>query len=464
MPLAGFVLLVADHEDHKTSSKNLDKKVRVSWAWRVACESPMTRNGSLQKLRLDVEAGTINNSTNGPYAELFSKSTAAASQLLPLMAKSWHRSAPTTGIQNISKKLCGYARMKNTLVRASRDEDGNMETVEDWCSVSIENLTGAKRAVWAMLVASIFATDLSQKEGVPVVVLGRPPGHHATCCHLTDLTAPWVQSPGGKLMGHGMDGGCMYPSVWVAAVHSLRAGYASRPAYIDVDAHKPDGIWKEMERLRGLGKKQRTEMLGDADRCEKVLFASVHIDSYPNPAMVPETNPWNSVNQVFPKGPGKAFEVSLLEELLPKGTNEDGTTTNAEVLACYGRWQKCLLGKLHRFKPDGIFVGLGFDLHAAEKQISADKRVGIGIEAKNYRDVIAGLRTSSNGPIVLTLEGGYTKEAVMDGMRGTLEGLAQLSRARGKERVLKATGSSLGKRTKSSFAERAKKRRLSGSA
>ena len=35
------------------------------------------------------------------------------------------------------------------------------------------------------------------------------------------------------------------------------------PRYIDVDAHKPDGIWKEVEQLRGLEKKQRATVLGN---------------------------------------------------------------------------------------------------------------------------------------------------------------------------------------------------------
>lgn len=447
MTLAGYVLHVVDHEDHVTARWNLDKKVRVSWAWRAARESSAVQNGTVKTLRLDVEAGTINNSSNGPYSQLFSKSASAAGQLLPLMAKTWDPAAPATRCGNISKKLSGYQRIKAALVPASVAGEGNTETVEQWCSVSIENLTGAKRAVWSMLAASVFAADLSEQEGVPVIVLGRPPGHHATCCQHNDISAPWVQSPGGKLNAHSLDGGCVYPSCWVAAVHSLREGSSSRLAYIDVDAHKPDGIWKEMERLRSLGNKQRAALLGNAGQCEKVLFASVHIDSYPNPAVNPELNPWNSAYRVLPKCPGKAFEVSVLEELLPKGISEDGPATNAQLLACFRRWQERLLSTLHRFKPNGIFVGLGFDLHAAEKQISADKRVGIGIEAKNYREVIAGLPTAGGGPIVMTLEGGYSKDAVMDGMHGALEGLVQLSRRRTKEKkALKTPARCLGKR------------------
>lgn len=241
-------------------------------------------------------------------------------------------------------------------------------------------------------------------------------------------------------MGHGLDGGCFYPSCWVAAVHALREGSASRIAYIDIDAHKPDGIWKEMQQLRGLGKEQRTMLLGKPNRCEEVLFASVHIDDYPNPEEAKPEDPqdpkfkWNSVDCILPKTSGKAFPVSVLEELLPRGLGEEGTINNDQVLERYQSWQNRLSRKLRLFKPNGIFVGMGFDLHISEKQIPLSKRPGIGMESKHYREVLASLPASSlkNSPVVLTLEGGYTKEAVMDGMRGVLDGLVDFANARGK--------------------------------
>lgn len=442
MPLAGFVLLVTDHADHDPGRSNyvLDKKVRVSWAWKATRRSPMVHDGRIQTLRLDVQARTINGSAKSSYAEDLKNASEKAKHLVSLMAKAWDPSAPATCCGNISRKLGQYERMKRKLVPASKDEDGNMDNVWQWCSTPMESFSGAKRAVNAMLVASIFAVDLSTKERVPVVVLGRPPGHHATCAHYIDLSrphGPHYPSPGGALMSHSLDGGCFYPSCWVAAVHSLREGSSHRPAYIDVDAHKPDGIWKELDRLRSLGKTQRTTLLGHAERCEKVLFASIHLDAYPNPALEGYVEKWSSVDQTIPKGVGNAFEVSVLEELLPQGTARDGTTTNEEVLECYHKFETTLRSRLKRLKPDGIFIGLGFDLHAAEKEIRKDKRVGIGIQAKNYRELIAALPSCGlqPGPVVLTLEGGYTKEAIMDGMQGVLEGMVQMSacRASGKK-------------------------------
>lgn len=53
---------------------------------------------------------------------------------------------------------------------------------------------------------------------------------------------------------------------------------------------------------------------------------------------------------------------------------------------------------------------------------------------------------------MLTLEGGYTKEAVVDGMHGVLEGLVELARSRAKTRYGCAVKDPV-KRKMSSFAD-----------
>eukprot|EP00928_Gymnodinium_smaydae_P033588 TRINITY_DN24016_c0_g3_i1.p1 TRINITY_DN24016_c0_g3~~TRINITY_DN24016_c0_g3_i1.p1 ORF type:complete len:481 (-),score=48.57 TRINITY_DN24016_c0_g3_i1:235-1518(-) len=386
----------------------------------------MAKNGVVKLLTLDVARCSVNNSIRDPHVDMLNTAIGSVDDLLPLLANAWHATAPKGLHANVSAKLGRYEKIKKRPVPESTDDKGNVDTVEQVCSTPMVSVDGSKRAVRAMLVASVFAADLSDKERVPVVVLGRPPGHHATCEHKIDLDAPLARSPGGSLEGCCIGGGCFYPSCWVAAVHSLRSGSSNRLAYIDVDAHKPDGIWREVERLRGLGKQRRTHLLGNADRCENVLFASVHIDAFPNPGVQ-----WKSVDTVLPKKPGKAFDVHVVEELLPEGTHKDGTTLNAEVLEGFNRWRNTVQTKLARVKPNGLFVGLGFDLHKDEKQIRNHKRVGLGISRKDYRDFIGALPAAGvqPGPVVLTLEGGYTKEAVVDGMKGTLEGLVKFSRA-----------------------------------
>lgn len=221
-----------------------------------------------------------------------------------------------------------------------------------------------------------------------------------------------------------MGGGCFYPSCWVAAVHYLRKDRTERRrlAYIDLDAHKPDGIWKEVQHF------QNTQIRRVA-ACDGVLFASIHVDGYPNPGGVE----WTSARCVLAKGPQKAFEVRVNEELL-KGVDEGGSASNSEVLDAFARWKGALAEDLEQFCPHALFIGLGFDLHKAEGRIM-DKREGIGLVARDYKDILQGLAVGADpsGPVVLTLEGGYTRAAMIDGMSGALAGLVALSRARRKQ-------------------------------
>lgn len=399
-------------------------------------------------LDLDVQEGTVNGEKTGKHVAAMKRAAASAARLLPLLSKAWDPAAPSTLQANLAAKIGGFDKVKKDAcvfegTEAKEKDDGPLMTVEEAVSLPMTSLPGAKAAARAMLVAAVLAADISEREGVAVVVLGRPPGHHATCAHQLNLVAPSMPSPGGDIEGRCMGGGCFYPSSWLAAVHSLRKRVSKRLAYIDVDAHKPDGIWKEVECMRSLPPKQRAEILGgEPASCDGVLFASVHVNGYPNPGAN-----WTSSSCVLPKGPKKGFQVRVHEELLPKGVAEDGDTPNEEVLKIWDRWQREVLEDVGRFKPDGIFIGLGFDLHEAEGRIN-DKREGIGISGRHYRELLAGLPASGSrrkGPLVLTMEGGYTKAAVVDGMRGTIEGLVAL--ARGKT-IGKAEVASLSQRKK----------------
>lgn len=418
---AAIVLLVQDHRDHDVgnSENALDKKDRVDWAWRAVQEHSAVKLNHVSALALNVQRGTVNGSSRGAQALALRRATKTTKRLLPLLAQSWDPAAPTTLSGNLAEKLGSFERLKNIVM----DMNDGLSTVADECCLPMTSLKGAKRATRAMLVAAVFAAELSSKERVPVLVLGRPPGHHATCAHRLDLLAKNVSTPGGDVDGRSMGGGCFYPSCWLAAVHCLREGYAKRLAYIDVDAHKPDGVWKEIEHLRSLDEEPRSRLLGNGT-CEGALFASVHLDGYPRD---PKCK-WISSRCTLPSGPRKAFDVRVLEQLLPRGLDDDGKTPNEKLLCSYDRWQKRLSASLPRFQPDAVFVGLGLDLHVAEKEIG-DKRQGVGVEAQHYRELLAGLE--ARGPVVLTLEGGYTRESVSDGIRGALVGLVEFSRRRG---------------------------------
>jgi len=430
MPPLAFVLRVKDHVDHDvgTTDSALDVKARVDWAWKAVKSSPVAKKGAVARLSLDVQAGTVNGTTTGTYAKLLRESAKQAGILLPLLAKAWDPAAPDTLTANLAKKIGDFSKVR--LLDAGMCEcesDESIDTVQAACALPMESLPGTKRAARAQLVAAVFAAELSKREaGAPVLVLGRPPGHHATCAHSLNLLAPPHPSPGGDLEGRCLGGGCFYPSCWLGAVHCLRQGTARRLAYIDLDAHMPDGVWKEVDCLRGLSRERRKELFnGKADACEGVFFASVHVDGYPNPS----ENGWKSTVCVQPQGPRKAFEVRVHQELLPRGVADGGTTLNKEVLSAFERWKGGTLRDLCKFRPDGVFFGLGFDLHRDEACIS-DKRAGLGLTARNYRDFLRRLPVSANSvPLVLTLEGGYTKAGVVDGTEGVLAGMVEHSRA-----------------------------------
>lgn len=440
---AAIVLLVKDHMDHGIgcSASALDVKERVTWAWNAAKSSPAVRRGKVTMLTLNVSEGSVNGSKTSVLAEMLRLAAASAGQVLPALAKSWDPEAPSTMRGTVSAKLGAYEKVKHKSFMKFRRHNNpcgkndfvgeQIEpglTVEEGCCAPMTNLEGTMRAAQAMLVASVFASELSTKERLPVLVLGRPPGHHATCEHRIGIDAPQFPSPGGALEGPSLGGGCFFPSCWLAAVHCMRKGVSQKMAYIDVDAHKPDGVWKEVDHLCNLGSTARANVFnGNADACQGVMFASVHVDGYPKPdGVVKPDREWRSVTQTIPQGHRRAFPVWIQEELLPAEV-ATGTLKNEVVLDAFARWRTAVAVDLRSFKPDGLFIGLGFDLHKFEKEIG-DKPVGMGLTRQHYSRLIQDFPSSSlKGPVVLTLEGGYTKAGVVDGILGVISGLELLA-------------------------------------
>lgn len=425
-----ILLLVEDHEAHDVGSRGLDVKTRVRWAWEAARKSGV----KLRFLSVNVSENTLNGKHGlqlqpqvGPIlVELLRRARMGAERLLPRLAKTWAKDAPKTMRGNIQAKLGSYGevmhkRMHAVAVEGSRAaavgaKDTSM--VQSACSLWMKDAGSAGRAAEAMLVAAVFATDLSVKAGVPVLVLGRPPGHHATCGHDLRLGDTW-RAPCGQLPGASLGGGCFYPSVWLAALHSLRKGHAKRLAYVDIDAHMPDGVWKEVDHFSKLKKDQRDFLIGKRNSCTGVLFSSIHIDGYPN-----QGSSWHSVKQNLKR----SFEVRVRDTLLPRSvTQGTASSANQGLITRYQRWCNTLDKEMTSFQPDGLFVGLGFDLHQKEAEIS-DKKVGRGISRPHYESFFANFtRLPDKAPMVLMLEGGYTKQGVEDGILGTLQGLKLLA-------------------------------------
>ncbi|CAE7220354.1 unnamed protein product, partial [Symbiodinium necroappetens] len=162
-----------------------------------------------------------------------------------------------------------------------------------------------------------------------------------------------------------LGGGCFYPSVWLAALHSLRKGHAKRLAYVDIDAHMPDGVWKEVDHFSKLKKDQRDFLIGKRNSCTGILFSSIHIDGYPN-----QGSSWHSVKQNLKR----SFEVRVRDTLLPRSvTQGTASSANQGLITRYQRWCNTLDKEMTSFQPDGLFVGLGFDLHQKEAEISDKK-------------------------------------------------------------------------------------------
>jgi acetoin utilization deacetylase AcuC-like enzyme len=80
--------------------------------------------------------------------------------------------------------------------------------------------------------------------------------------------------------------------------------------------------------------------------------------------------------------------------------------------------------KLVEFKPDILFFSAGFDAHREEGMVGG-KTQGKGVTGADYKTITTAiLRAIGPGvPVVSVLEGGYAKEAIMDGLKGHLEGL-----------------------------------------
>lgn len=205
----------------------------------------------------------------------------------------------------------------------------------------------------------------------------------------------------------------------------MNEGMSQKLAYIDVDAHKPDGVWMELDNLCKSSRTRRAAVFnGKPDVCEGVFFTSMHLDGYPKKSGYHD---WQSVTCSIPKGPKRAFEVRLNEELLPKGVTTGETKSNDVVIEAFERWNTAVSKELRSFKPNGVFVGLGFDLHKCEEHV--DKQIGLGLDRRQYRKLIHDFPSAAlSGPVVLTLEGGYTKTGVTDGMLGVISGLDALAR------------------------------------
>eukprot|EP01062_Namystynia_karyoxenos_P026610 TRINITY_DN2061_c0_g2_i1.p1 TRINITY_DN2061_c0_g2~~TRINITY_DN2061_c0_g2_i1.p1 ORF type:complete len:1240 (+),score=255.83 TRINITY_DN2061_c0_g2_i1:86-3721(+) len=147
-------------------------------------------------------------------------------------------------------------------------------------------ITAAAAARWAAL-------SLSPGLGVPVFVVGRPPGHHASACPAWQSNAAYrIESDGEQLWTHAVaprrnaHGGCFIPVALPALLASAAYGGCDSTALIDVDVHMPDGYVGDLHAILGHLVRRRPQddspLIGALRRTwRELLVTSSHTMCYP---------------------------------------------------------------------------------------------------------------------------------------------------------------------------------------
>jgi len=184
-----------------------------------------------------------------------------------------------------------------------------------------------------------------------------------------------VRPPGHHAEANQAMGFCILNNVAVGARHAQSLGFR-KVFIIDFDAHHGNG----------------TQHIFEED--DTVFYFSTHQHPY-----FPDTG--KDLERGRGRGEGFTYNVPI-----PAGSG------NKDYLAVY---QDILPGLIYRFKPDIILVSAGYDIHAND--LHADIRV----THEGIRAIVQSILTSSDRPVVFTLEGGYDLASLSDSVRITIE-------------------------------------------
>jgi acetoin utilization deacetylase AcuC-like enzyme len=247
------------------------------------------------------------------------------------------------------------AALLDALEELTRDGGGWIDADTE---VRADSLAAARLAAGAG-VAAVEA--VREGAATTALVLGRPPGHHATPT---------------RAMGF-----CLLNTIAIAAAHARAVGYG-RVAIVDWDVHHGNGT---------------QDIFYERD---DVLFCSTHRYGWP---FFPGTG------SAEERGRGAGEGCTLNVPLRP-GDGDDA------ILAAL---TKRIVPTVERFAPELILLSAGYDAHVE------DPLGGLRVTDAGYRELAARTKTLadrvSEGRLIAVLEGGYGPHALARGVADTLE-------------------------------------------
>ncbi|MDX9714287.1 MAG: histone deacetylase [Dissulfurispiraceae bacterium] len=184
-----------------------------------------------------------------------------------------------------------------------------------------------------------------------------------------------VRPPGHHAEKDVAMGFCIFNNVAVGARYAQSIGY-NKVFVIDFDAHHGNG----------------TQHIFEDD--DSVFFFSTHQFPY-----YPDTG--KELERGREKGEGFTYNVTI-----------KAGSGNKDFLYVY---QDILPGLIFRYKPDIVLVSAGYDIH------TADPFTDLWVSGEGVRGIVQSILSSSNCPVVFTLEGGYDPVSLAECVRITIE-------------------------------------------